>query len=284
MKFILILIPILISCNIEKITPVFTEKNVSTKTIGKVIISNENSTYSIEKIEDEFKSTSPTQFPLVQDKVDDWFEEIQDIGTIDKPEVSFSIAGIKPRFMKIVSKDETSYSYDIEGYRFNGEWSYIRLQLIVNGKRKSQKAGYLRSDDFNKLFFDFNNLRKTKIELPSYDEIQYVVNNRKYSLNSSQEEKLKDLLSEFTATSYSHDGEVDNAILKNNRLGIYMNNNIQGFFNLLRDDFSVSLYIGRPDEVQPILRVWITGEQEILEGKFSKWPELKKLEKEILND
>lgn len=219
--------------------------------------------------------TSPTfkTIALDKEKVIKWLNRIMDIKVITKRNSNFVLAGKTHDLFVLQTKD----SFD-EVYIFTTEDScFIKRQAKINNKLIDVKMGYISSLDCAAIKENFNKFRHKKIQFSKdITNVTYVNENKKITLSQKQKEKFTELMMNFDSQRFIFDGEPDSGNQITLKLGKHINNNLQGYF--LID--GKKLITGRPDNLT--LRVWLEGNQQVLEGKFPQWRKLKNLENELL--
>ncbi len=228
------------------------------------------------KSNDIYWNTSPSQYPYERERFNNWINELSYVGLLKSSKKNFSIINIKPYYLMLVFENET---YNIEGYPHE-DICFIKLQNII---KKISKAGYLGSEDCKRLFNFSQTLRNTHFELKQAREVYYVSSKKEHQLNSGQVEKLYKLFS-LDVDKYLFLGEVDEGVLNRFKINQAINENIKGYFKVVDSTGTRKLYLGRPDERIPKIRIWLSGSYEIQEVDKFDWPSLKRIEEEVLND
>lgn len=220
--------------------------------------------------------TQKNKVPLSQSKYDLWIDKVGSIEVYQKPDSNFALAGKTHDLF--VLKSDTQFD-EVYLYSNDNNDCYIRRATKSQNNKPKMLMGYITIRDCELLKDDLNKLRYSRLILPNpFKNVTYIINDRSISLSKDQINKLKDLLNKFEATDFKYTGTPDLGVLKQFKVGDYINNNLKGYF--LID--GKKLITGRPSKDQHLLTVWMEGNQQIIEGEFLQWRKLKNLEAEIL--
>lgn len=216
---------------------------------------------------------------LDYNRVEKWLTNLKSIPLSENTK-GVAIAGITPTVIKFRSGKKT---LSLNGFQTNKEFSLIQYTLIDNLKKVDEKAFYVSTSDFKKVFSPINALRINEIKVPGkLKTISYLWKGQTYQLPVAKNAEFLDALSTFKVESFPYSGVVDEFVLKKNLIGVKVNNNVVGTFILnLENNKKLKIHFSKPIPYKPKGRIWIEGQNQVIEGSFPGFPRIKKLQESL---
>jgi len=167
--------------------------------------------------------------------------------------------------------------YLFEGFQ-DGD-KYLLTIKIRNGNEQKQLAGRVSMDMYQGIFAGYDKLRLSKVKLPTgkINEVIYLKTNR--PISSEQLVSLKSIINKIEIKKYLKDHVVKLEQAKNYKIAQYRNENLKSGFLFRTSKRDYYLYFGRPQMHRPVVRIWNSFNETVVEGIFPAWKELKDLEK-----
>lgn len=253
MKKIFIILPGLVL-----IAGFFIYRSLNTLQQAKILVQNEGQAFTVQIEKNQCVMLASAETNCDKEKVLQWLDSLKEVAFVSHqspqngPDLSQS-------YQVVVQSGKEQFDYSI--YPVDKEWLYLTR---AHGVEK--KAGYIKNSDKNLM------LKAEELvflpTLESLDSLVYVINDKEISVDG----QIKKYLSNIKPLKAIFMGLPSTGDLARLNVGLYRNENIQGYFLLKTQNKKI--FFGRPHVTEPWVDYWLEGERVIVRGEFQHWLEL----------